>query len=524
MSETDKKKELEEYERMLEQQALIAARRASGFQPQLPTQQTSYNATPSQPPPPPPTQTPNPVVNASKEDEQKGDEEKDDGRRRRRSRSRDRRDSRRRRSRSREGRRKRSRSRDRRRSSRRNRSREDRRRGDRRERGGERSDFKSVRQWPSKSWDVPPLGYSHLSTNEYKEKLATDTLPPPIYTQTEMLAAQTSAPLPTRQLVVTGFPPDTNSQQIKDLFRDQMLKTRLILQPGNPIENVTIDGSKATMEFRSVDECTNCLVFNYMPLRGQLLQLERPDDYERPKGHIEKMPLSVTGPTAVTSMVQDSPHKIYIGNIPNYLTDEQVREIISAFGELRMFKLISDATTGLSKGYAFAEFVDTSITETMIAALNGWQIGERNLVVQRASVGKNPMTKPPGPPGMMPHGAPHPSNNPPVRMGIQVTRVVVLMNMVDESELRDDDEYEDICLDVREECAKFGNVEGLKAPRPSPDLEAPPLPGVGKLYVKYSTEEEAKLAGDTLAGRQFANKSVIVSYWDPEKFDKDEFE
>lgn len=34
-----------------------------------------------------------------------------------------------------------------------------------------------------------------------------------------------------------------------------------------------------------------------------------------------------------------------------------------SFGQLRAFNLVKDSSTGLSKGYAFAEYVDISMTD-----------------------------------------------------------------------------------------------------------------------------------------------------------------
>lgn len=40
-----------------------------------------------------------------------------------------------------------------------------------------------------------------------------------------------------------------------------------------------------------------------------------------------------------------------------------MKELLLSFGQLRAFNLVKDAATGLSKGYAFAEYVDYSITD-----------------------------------------------------------------------------------------------------------------------------------------------------------------
>jgi len=54
-----------------------------------------------------------------------------------------------------------------------------------------------------------------------------------------------------------------------------------------------------------------------------------------------------------------------------------------------------------------------------------------------------------------------------------------------------DEEYNDLLADVKEECEKYGKVLSLKAPRP---IGGQMLPGVGKIFVEYSTIDEAKEA------------------------------
>lgn len=58
-----------------------------------------------------------------------------------------------------------------------------------------------------------------------------------------------------------------------------------------------------------------------------------------------------------------------------------------SFGALKAFNLVKDGATGLSKGYAFCEYAETSVTESAIQGLNGMQLGDKKLVVQLASVG-----------------------------------------------------------------------------------------------------------------------------------------
>ena len=69
----------------------------------------------------------------------------------------------------------------------------------------------------------------------------------------------------------------------------------------------------------------------------------------------------------VSTVVPDSPHKVFLGGLPNYLNEDQVKELLTSFGQLRAFNLVKDSATGLSKGYAFCEYVDVSITDQAIA-------------------------------------------------------------------------------------------------------------------------------------------------------------
>lgn len=58
------------------------------------------------------------------------------------------------------------------------------------------------------------------------------------------------------------------------------------------------------------------------------------------------------------------------------------------------------------------------------------------------------------------------------------TEVLCLMNMVAVEELLDDEEYEEIVEDVRDECGKYGQVKSIEIPRPVDGLE---VPGTGKV-------------------------------------------
>merc|ERR1719331_1072864 len=146
------------------------------------------------------------------------------------------------------------------------------------------------------------------------------------------------------------------------------------------------DKNFAFLECRSIDETTQAMAFDGINFKGQSLKLRRPHDYQPIPGG-GGMDGFAGVPGVVSTVVPDSLQKVFVGGLPNYLNEEQVKELLTSFGQLKAFNLVKDTTTGLSKGYAFAEYLDNTITDQAIAGLNGMQLGDKKLIVQRASVG-----------------------------------------------------------------------------------------------------------------------------------------
>ncbi|KAL1918440.1 uncharacterized protein VTP21DRAFT_3100 [Calcarisporiella thermophila] len=478
--------------------------------------------------------------------DQERDNDRDRNRERhRRSRSRERR-------RSKERRRERSRSRDRhrddtsrRRRSSRERDYDDR---DRRSRRSRRSRSPSpesrilpLHKWPRKlnHWDVPPPGYEHCTAEQVK---ASGLFPLPgqpashranftnipaldptraalLMSEPPMRPPRTIAPLGTgaqqsqgrqaRRIYVGQIPLGISEDAMAKFFNDTMIQLSLNTTPGNPVISVQINHEKnyAFVEFRVPEEATAAMAFDGIAFQGQQLKIRRPKDYQPPPGG----ETAIHVPGVISSNVPDSPHKIFIGGLPPYLNDEQVMELLRAFGELRAFHLVKDVSTGQSKGFAFCEFADPNITDIACQGLNQMELGDRKLVVQRASVGSSGRTSDGLPlPGMaLPMGE------------VRPTTVLQLMNMVTPEELEDDEEYQEILEDVRDECLKFGQVTNVKIPRPQGGQV---VPGLGKIFVQYENVTQAQAASAALAGRKFADRVVLVSYIEEERFYAGDFE
>lgn len=85
---------------------------------------------------------------------------------------------------------------------------------------------------------------------------------------------------------------------------------------------------------------------------------------------------------------QPSENKIYMGGIPPTMSDSKVREMCEAFGLLKSFNLVKDpANPDNNKGFCFFEYIDDKVTDKAIKSLNNFEIGDRKLKVQKASLG-----------------------------------------------------------------------------------------------------------------------------------------
>ena len=278
-----------------------------------------------------------------------------------------------------------------------------------------------------------------------------------------------------------------------------------------------------------------------------------------------------------------------------HLTEDQVLELLQAFGKVKAFHLVKNEPDSLtSKGYCFVEYVDPNVTPVAVIGLNGMDLGGGKVLSVRvagersdvgmaiptaasmqgaaplrplpsaprpdaliidgydievlvdAAMGQRPMPTAPmhmdqygmpitrvvsalavpgavlsaGTPALVSSLPPGPS---PIdianaaldaAMGKLVpaanssTRILVLLNMVSDEDLATDDEYQGLLEEVRDECAKFGTLVGMKIPRgASATVQSS---AIRKIFLEYATVQDAANAERELAGRQFGPNVVQV--------------
>ncbi len=75
---------------------------------------------------------------------------------------------------------------------------------------------------------------------------------------------------------------------------------------------------------------------------------------------------------------------IYVGNISSQLTEEEIKEAFSSYGELSSVKIIKDKYTGENRGFGFIEMPEENEAEAAITGLNGKELKGKELKVNKA--------------------------------------------------------------------------------------------------------------------------------------------
>lgn len=210
---------------------------------------------------------------------------------------------------------------------------------------------------------------------------------------------------------------------------------------------ISTDGHFAFCEMRSVEECNLALLLNQLSLLGQPLKFGRPRSFMGPPQPIPvvssrtqtalvnlgctpnpvwfaspgfgattslgavpaaalpipTMPtVSVPAPYVASSYVAPpapagnpaaflsslpadaNSKKLLMSNIPIVLVEDQVKELVEPFGELKSFTLVTDKVTGASTGNALFEYQDEGVAEEALQGLSGLDIGGIPLSIRRA--------------------------------------------------------------------------------------------------------------------------------------------
>ncbi|KAH3914690.1 U2 snRNP auxiliary factor large subunit [Parastagonospora nodorum] len=381
-------------------------------------------------------------------------------------------------------------------------------------------------------WDIKPAGYENITAEQAKlsgmfplpgapraapmdpSKLAAFMSPSAGTASAAALAPGASKQ--SKRLYVHNLPSGTTSEELLEFFNLQ-LNGLNVVSGQDPCLSAQIASSKtyAALEFKTPEDATVALAMSGISMRDDGggpdrsgLSIRRPKDYITPSADENAYPGD-----EVSSVVKDSPNKLSIVNIPTFIEEEQIRELVETMGKLNAFVLVKDISSEQHRGIAFCEYADNEVVNAVIEGLNDITLGEGNLKVSRATVGMQQNAGLDGGVNAISMlASAEPTSN------LEHGRVVCLMNMVTSDELINDEEYEEIKEDIEEECQKYGPIVETKIPRPA---GARSSLGVGKIYIKYQDTESAQRAIKALAGRQFSRRTVVATQFSEEGFDVD---
>jgi RNA recognition motif-containing protein len=87
--------------------------------------------------------------------------------------------------------------------------------------------------------------------------------------------------------------------------------------------------------------------------------------------------------------------KIYVGNLPYNVSESELKELFSAYGEVTSATLVTDKFSGQSKGFGFVEMSNNSEADAAIKGLNETSVKGRSIKVNQAKPrGDRPQRRP----------------------------------------------------------------------------------------------------------------------------------
>lgn len=296
------------------------------------------------------------------------------------------------------------------------------------------------------------------------------------------VAADTKA---MRELYVGNLPAGITAPQLVQFLNQVSQAVKVNSLPGEPVLGATMGGGGlfAFVEFRTAEEAANGLRLNGVELLGCQLKVGRPKGYTGPEsagggslllpgissgqlalggapslgemmaqhGAIRPGHLNLPGlPGVHGAAVSAIDHRLCLVNIPTFVTDDRIKELLLTFGQLKFFAMQKDEE-GKSVGVAFFEYADMMTQQQARAALEGLELGAKKLSVKRPEevieLGLVARVQ---------------------KLGQRVvpSKVVYLKNIVTMEDLTDEAQYQEICADIRLEGEKFGAVISMEVPRP----------------------------------------------------------
>ncbi len=81
--------------------------------------------------------------------------------------------------------------------------------------------------------------------------------------------------------------------------------------------------------------------------------------------------------------------KLYVGNLPDSATEQDLSDKFAAYGTVESVKLITDRDTGRSRGFGFIEMASEAEAQVAIDSLDGTNYEGQSMKVNEARTLRN---------------------------------------------------------------------------------------------------------------------------------------
>ena len=323
-----------------------------------------------------------------------------------------------------------------------------------------------------------------------------------------------------RELFVGNTPPGTSELLLLHFLSAAMRRVGLCQTNEAPITEARVNSKFAFIELATSDLANKALQLNGIPFLGSYLKVSRPSKYSGPKESpgIKSTWQELTGQAmagvALDSEQEKLSRELFIGNTTPEMTETMIRDFL---GDAMLQVGLNDqpgnpiVTCRVSGKFAFVEL------RTAQEAKNALNLNNIPFLGSVLRVGRP--SKWNGPPD--PHGnwedilarymAGELVVKPLGAASYATSRVVQLLNMLSEQDLTNEDEFQDILEDVREECSQFGNLLSVVIPKIGET-------GATKIFLEYEKIEDAQKAIGGLEGKTFDGRIVEATFFDETRF------
>jgi len=345
-------------------------------------------------------------------------------------------------------------------------------------------------------------------------------------------AHQTAQEKINRELFVGNTPPGTSEMLLLQFLNGAMRRTQLCGPQETPIVNCRVNSKFAFIELVNPETANKALNLNGIPFLRAVLKVSRPSKYAGPPLPSQTWQ-QLTGQALPQGTVLDAEQEkinreLFVGNTTPEMTEQMLREFLgNAMEQVGLNGVTGNPITSCRVSGKFA-FVELRTPQEAANALN-----LNNIPFMGAQLRVGRPSKWSGPPdnhgnwedvlakymsGELQVGNTAPGTGAAaMNTGtVKSTRVVELQNMLTNDDLANEEEYNDILEDTKEECGQYGQLLNIHIPKTGE-------PGVTKIFLEYASTDDSSKAIKGLEGRTFDGRRVQATFFDEAKFMNKEF-